>query len=93
MAADPDQFRDTLGAKVLVDGKAHGPYSVFRRKDGLRAIAFANMRDKNPIVCEVALENPRSKNLKWISPEDPETRTWPGKLELAPGFAAVVLEN
>lgn len=87
------EFRDTLGAKVLVEGKVHRPYSVFRRTDGLRAIAFANMGEKDSIVCEVELEDPRSKNLKWISPEDPERKAWPGRLELAPGFAAIVLEG
>ena len=86
------EFRDTLGARVLVDGKLHKSYSVFQRTNGLRAVAFANMSDSETIVCEVALENAPQASLKFVSPEHPDSNPWPGKLELAPGFAAVVLE-
>jgi hypothetical protein len=87
------QFRDTLGAKVLADGKPHGAYTVFQREDGLRAVAFANMSDTENIVCEVTLDNAKPGGLNCVTPEEQEPKAWPGKLELAPGFAAVVLEG
>jgi hypothetical protein len=87
------EFRDTLGAQVTAGGVPLSTYSVFRRKDGLRAVALANMSDTDPIICEVTLDNASVAELKWISPEQPEPRLWPGKLEVAPGSAAVVLEG
>ncbi|MGD0729724.1 MAG: DUF6259 domain-containing protein [Terracidiphilus sp.] len=87
------EFRDTLGAQVTAKGELLSTYSVFRRKDGLRAVAFANMSDADAVVCEVALENAQAEGLKWVSPEQPDPKPWPGKLELAPGAVAVVLEG
>jgi len=87
------EFRDTLGAKVTAGGAPLSTYSVFRRKDGLRAVALANMSDTDSIVCEVSLDKAKTADLKWVSPEQPELKPWPGKLELAPGSAAVVLEG
>jgi hypothetical protein len=87
------EFRDTLGAQVTAGGAAMNTYAVYRRNDGRRAVAFANMSDADSIVCEVSLEHAKSTGMKWISPEDPEPKPWPGKLELAPGSAAVVLES
>ncbi len=87
------EFRDTLGAKVTVGGAPLSTYSVFRRKDGLRAVALANMSDTDPIVCEVSLDHAKTADLKLVTPEQPEPKPWPGKLELAPGSAAVVLEG
>jgi hypothetical protein len=86
------EFRDTLGAKVTTSGSPLDTYAVFRRKDGRRAVAMANMTVKS-IVCEIAFDEPHSLDFKFISPEDPELKPWPGKLELAPGSAAVVLEG
>lgn len=87
------EFRDTLGAKVLADGKLHGAYTVFQREDGRRSVAFANMSDTESIACEVMFENAKAGNPKYVTPEEPEPKAWPGKLKLAPGFAAVVFEG
>jgi hypothetical protein len=87
------EFRDMLGAQVTAGGAPLSTYSVFRRKDGLRAVALANMSDTDPVVCEVSLDHAKTAELKWVSPEQPEPKPWPGKLELAPGSAAVVLEG
>jgi hypothetical protein len=87
------EFRDILGAKVLADGKPHGAYTVFRRKDGLRGVAIANMSDTDPIVCAVDIENFKSSKLNYASPEATELKPWPGRVELAPGFAVLVLES
>jgi hypothetical protein len=87
------EFRDTIGAKVTRNGQTHDAYTVFRRNEGLRAVAFVNMNDTEPIVCEVALDQPKSTSMRWVSPEQTEAMPWLGKLELAPGSAAVVLEG
>ena len=87
------EFRDTIGAKVTRSGETHDTYSVFRRDNGLHAVALANMSDTEPSVCEITLDQPKSASMRWVSPEQPEAQPWPGKLELAPGSAAVVLEG
>ncbi len=87
------EFRDTLGAQARANGELLGTYTVYRRKDGLRAVAFANMSEADAVVCEVSLDHAKQADLKWVSPEQPEPRPWPGKLELPPGSAAVVLEG
>lgn len=87
------EFRNTVGARVTVGGKLLTTYTVFRRKDGRRAVVFANMSDTDRIICEVSLNDPRLGALKLISPEQTDPKPWPGILELAPGAAAVVLEG
>jgi hypothetical protein len=87
------EFRDTLGAQVTAGGAPLSTYTVFRRKDGLRAVAMANMSDTDSIVCEVSLDTAKTAELKWVTPEQPEPKPWPGKLELVPGSAVVVLEG
>ncbi len=87
------EFRDILGARVLSNGKPHDAYTVFRRKDGLRGVVIANMGDTDPIVCEVDIESSKSSKLNYASPEATELKPWPGRMELAPGFAVLVLEG
>ena len=87
------EFRDTLGARVKANGAPFETYSVYRRKDGLRAVIFANMSDTETVTCEVVLDQPKTSSLRWVSPEQPEPQPWTGKLELAPGSAGVVIER
>jgi hypothetical protein len=87
------EFRDTLGARVTANGAPLETYTVYRRKDGLRAVIFANMSDTESTTCEVLLDQPKTSSLHWVSPEQPEPQPWTGKLELAPGSAAVVMEG
>jgi hypothetical protein len=86
------EFRDTLGAKVTAGGTPLHTYTVFQRQDGRRAVVFANMSDTDRVVCEVTLDHAGTADLKWVSPEQPDPSPWPGKLELAPGMAAVVIQ-
>ena len=87
------EFRDTFGARVTANGAPLDTYTVYRRKDSLRAVVFANMSDTDTVTCEVVLDEPKPASLHWVSPEQPEPQAWRGKLELAPGSAAVVLEG
>ena len=86
------EFRDTLGARVTAGGTPLDTYTVFQRQDGRRAVVFANMSDTDRVVCEVTLDHAGTADLKWASPEQPDPSLWPGKLELAPGMAAVVIQ-
>ena len=74
-------------------GAAFGDYAVYLRKDGRRAVVLANMSDSDSIVCEVKLDGAGAAGMTWVSPEQPEAQPWAGKLELAPGVAAVLLEG
>ena len=87
------EFRDTLGARVMADGKPHRAYTVFRREDGRRGVVIANMSDTDSIDCEVNIENARSSKLNSASPEAPELKPWPGRMKLSPGFAVLVVEG
>jgi hypothetical protein len=87
------EFRDTIGARVTANGAPLDAYSVFRRSDGSRAVALANMSDTASLTCEVILDGSKSAALRWVSPEQPEPQPWAGKLEMLPGSAAVVLEG
>lgn len=87
------EFRHTVGAKVMADGMPIDSYSVFRREDGRRAVAIANMSDTKSVTCGLILDNPKADHLQMVSPEQPEPEPWPGKLKLAPGSAVVVLED
>jgi hypothetical protein len=87
------EFQDTRGARVMANGAPVRTYTVFRRQDGRRAVAFANMSDTDTIACELSLDQPKSSDLRLVSPEQPDEKPWPGKLELAPGSAAVVSEG
>jgi len=87
------EFRDTLGARVTANGAPHDTCTVFRRNNGLRALVIANMSDTDPITCDLILDPPAKAALHFVTPERPDPQPWPGKLELAPGSAAVVLEG
>jgi hypothetical protein len=87
------EFQDKHGARVTVNGTPLSTYTVYGRQDGRRAVAFANMSDTDPIVREVSLDNTRSSNLKSVTPVRPDEKPWLGKLEMAPGSVAVILEG
>lgn len=87
------EFCDTVGAIVMNGTEPLTTYSVYRRSDGRRAVAFANMSDRDHITCEVVFDKPALAELSWVSPEQPEAKPWPGKLELAPASVVVLLEG
>jgi hypothetical protein len=87
------EFRDKLGARVVVEGKPHEAYTVFQRTDGLRAVVAANMGDTQPIECEVQLDGSRPAKLVYVTPEFSGEREVTGRLKLDPGCAAAVIEK
>ena len=87
------EFRDTMGAKVMADGAPFYAYSVFRKENGRRAVVLANMSDKKAATCEVILESASQTPATYVTPDQPDPKPWPGKLEIAPASAVVYLEG
>lgn len=85
------EYRDTLGAKVTVDGTPHRLYSVFRTREGERAVVVVNQDPAKSITATVELPNPR--RLLVVTPEDPEGKPTTGMLKILPRSAAVILEQ
>ena len=87
------EFRSTIGARVTAAGVPFRDYAVYRRNDGRRAVVLVNMSDTDSIACEVSLDGAHSAGMTLVSPEQPDEKPWPGRLELAPGSAGVLLEG
>jgi hypothetical protein len=85
------EFRDTVGARVTVDGRPHHPYTVFvSRESGERGLVVANYDEAETIMVEVALDD--GGNLaRYRLVDDPEWRSTAGGLTIPPRSAAVVL--
>jgi hypothetical protein len=87
------EFRDTVGARVLADGVPLRTFSMFRRADARRAVVMANIDSRTPIACELIFDDGKPAIGKWVSPEDLEPKSWPGKLQVPPAGVVVFLEN
>ncbi len=85
------EYRDTLGARVTVEGASHRLYSVFRTRQGERAVVVVNQNPTKTISAKVEIPNPR--RLRVVTPEAPEGKATTGSLEIAPRSAAVILEH
>jgi len=77
----------------MADGAPFYAYSVFRRENGRRAVVLANMSDKKTATCEVTLESASPATPAYVTPEQPDPKPWPGKLETAPASAVVYMEG
>ena len=87
------EFRDTLGAEVLVGGKHYAEYSVFGRpKSGKRAVVITNGSSVKPITAVVELEG-RRETLVSVTPEHPEPQRSSGTITIPPRSAAILLEG
>ncbi len=84
------EYRDTLGAKVTVDGKPHHLYSVFLTSSGERAVVVVNQSPSRGITASVKITNPR--RLVIVTPEEPETKPTRGTVTIPARSAAVILE-
>jgi hypothetical protein len=82
------EFRDTLGAKVNVEG-AHR-YSVFVSASGKRAVVVVNQERDKSLTARVEL--PKPGQLVVVTPEQPDARPTSGTIEIPARSAAVVLE-
>jgi hypothetical protein len=86
------EFRDTLGAKVEVGGARYGSYSVYLRKDRLRAVVIANDKRNEPIHAMVTLEG-AARHLTCASPEQPDAITCSPEVTVAARSALVMMEH
>jgi hypothetical protein len=87
------EFRDTLGATVTANGHSLNTYAVYRRPDGRRAIAIANLTHGDSLNCQITLDPPPQNPLQLATPEDPTPRPYTNPLNLPPGQAAILLES
>jgi hypothetical protein len=87
------EFRDTLGAEVLVEGKPYANYSVFGRPEAAkRAVVIANQDEDKPITATVHLAG-RAGKLVSVTPENPEPHSSSGTITVPPRSVAVLLEQ
>jgi len=87
------EFRDTLGAEVLVDGKSFATYSIFGRPEsGKRAVVIANQDAQRRITATVRMQGQAGKLLS-VTPERPEPDSFSGTVMIPPRSAAVILEG
>ena len=82
------EFRDTLGAEVESDGTHR--HSVFVTKSGKRAVVVANMESSKTITATVKLPNPGK--LVMATPEQPESKSTNGRLQIPARSAAAIME-
>jgi Domain of unknown function (DUF6259) len=83
------EFRDTVGARVNADGAFR--YSVFVASGGKRAVVVVNDGSDKSINATVIL--PHAGKLVVSSPEQPESQSTDGTLNIPPRSAAVVMEQ
>ena len=85
------EFRDNQDAMVSVAGKSYSDYSVFKRRNGKRAVVVVNTT-KSPITAGVAFQHAAGP-LSWVSPEDPMLHPSTGTVQVPVRSAVVVMER
>lgn len=85
------EFRDTLEAHVLSDGKPYSSYSVFRNvTNGRHAVVVANDSLSVKRAVQVSIDQKPHGALMWTAPETPTMHPYTGTV-LIPARSAVVL--
>jgi hypothetical protein len=82
-------FQDTSGASVTANAPVR--YSVFRKKDGKRAVVVINMNATKPLEAKVDL--PNHGKLLAASPENPDAQPNSGSITVPARSAMVVMEE
>ncbi|MDE3179123.1 MAG: hypothetical protein KGM47_05625, partial [Acidobacteriota bacterium] len=85
------EYRDTLGARVTVNGAPHRLYSVFRGSQGDRAVVVVNQNPDKAIMAKVELPEPR--RLAVVTPEEPDSKPTNGVVNIPPRSVAAVIES
>jgi hypothetical protein len=86
------EFRDTLGAEVIVEGKRHMNYSVFGKIGATRrAVVIANQSGHEGITATVQLTAGDLAGLVMVTPENPEPQRSDGHVSIPPRSVAVLL--
>jgi hypothetical protein len=84
--------RDTVGARVTVDGAPHAPYSVFHGQDGSRTVVVTNDDPTTAINAVVTLDGGR-RPVRYRLVDDETWRSADAGVEVPPRSAAVVLDE
>jgi hypothetical protein len=85
------EFRHEVGAQVLVDGKPHHPYAVFREANSDKlALAVANYSEEAAITAQVTFDNGQPLT-RYRLVDGTEWQDTAGEILLPPRTAAVVL--
>lgn len=84
------EYRDKLGARVTVTGRAYDLYSVFRNANGKRTLVVVNESAAEPISAHVDMQN--AGRLAIVTPEKPEPTPAARTVAVPPRSAAVVME-
>jgi hypothetical protein len=85
------EYRDKLGAEVIVEGRPHDLYSVFRTGTGKSAVVVVNQEPAKAVAANVKL--PNSPELVVVSPEQQDPKPASGPLDIPPRSAAVFMQQ
>lgn len=85
------EYRDTLGASVTSGGAPYSLYSVFKTREGDRAVVVVNQSRSKGLRVQVKLHEPR--HLRVATPEEPDARETSGLLNIPPRSTAVLIEQ
>jgi hypothetical protein len=85
-------FRDTLGATVLVGGQAHHPYSVYRAaSSGRPGLVIANYDPDTTIEVDIAVDD-GSVPTRWRLVDDDRWHATTDSVRIPPQSAAVLVD-
>jgi len=85
------EFRDTLGAEVIVDGKLHHPYSVFiNRTKQQPGVVIVNYDNNNCIQAHVKLQHDHGLS-RYRSVDNPSWQSVKDGIFIQPSSAVVVI--
>ena len=85
------EFRDTVGAKVIVDGKVHHPYTIFiHRTSGQPGVVIANYDENNCIQAYVKLEQDHELS-RYRAVDNPHWQSVKDGIFIQPCSAVVVI--
>lgn len=85
------EFRDTVGATVTNNGKAHHPFSVFiNARNGKSGLVVCNYDEQATITVNASLENGAALN-RYRLVDDPEWKPVAGGITIPPQSAVVII--
>jgi Domain of unknown function (DUF6259) len=88
------EFRDTLEAHVMSDGKPYLNYSVFRStSNGKHAVVVVNNEASGMQTVQVSIDGAPHDALMWTAPETPTTHPYKGGVSIPARSAVVLIEQ
>lgn len=85
------EFRDTVGATVTSNGKAHHPYSVFiNAKNSKSGLVICNYEEQAAVTVNASLVNGEALS-RYRLVDDPEWKSFDGGVTIPPQSAVVII--